>query len=395
MRPSYFSNGLKEEPRRLLTAVAGAATDMATYGGHVWLLLQYLLGLQRLGYEIVLLDRSHGRVEETSRRTKSGTLPLAEIMSGFGLGDRFTMTGGARGVGLTEHEAIRSANHSLLLNLNGYIRDEEILQAASVRGFLDIDPGFQQMWRELGLADVFQGHDVFVTIAENMGKPDCRIPTCGLDWITTRQPVVLDEWPVTPPARDVFTSVGSWRGPFDRVEYQGKGYGLRVHEFRKFVELPRVTGRPFEFALDIHEEDVDDLARLRENGWSLVDPIEVAGNPWRYREYIQDSKAEFMVARSMYVETRSGWFSDRSICYLASGKPVLAQDTGIKDLYPVGEGLLVFSTLEEAAKGVEEIDRDYERHSRAARAIAEEYFDSDKVLTRLLRKVAGTKQPEV
>jgi hypothetical protein len=269
----------------------------------------------------------------------------------------------------------------------GFLTDEDVLAAAPRRVFLDTDPGFGQMWRELGQADVFAGHDAHATIGENIGHPECEIPTCGLDWITTRQPIVLAEWPATPRRRDVFTTVASWRGAYDPVEYRGKRYGLRCHEFRRFFELPRLTGQEFELALDIHPADHEDREALERNGWRLVDPRAVAGDPWSYRRYIQDSMAEICVAKNMYVETKSGWFSDRSICYLASGKPVLHQDTGLRHLYPTGEGLILFSTLEEAAAGVEAIRSDYERHSRAARAIAEEYFDSDKVLGKLLEKL--------
>jgi hypothetical protein len=256
------------------------------------------------------------------------------------------------------------------------------------RVFLDIDPGFGQMWQDLGLADVFRGHDDYVTIGENIGQADCVVPTCGLEWITTPQPVVLDYWrPQAATSGDWFTSIASWRGAYGPLEYQSKTYGLRVHEFRKFAPLPRLSGRPFQLALDIHPHEVKDLALLADNGWSLVDPEVVAGDPWAYQEYVQGSKAEFMVAKNMYVQANSGWFSDRSICYLASGRPVLAQDTGLEGLYPTDEGLLTFSTMEEALFGVEQISNDYARQAHAARAIAEEYFESDKVLSRLLSKL--------
>jgi hypothetical protein len=140
-------------------------------------------------------------------------------------------------------------------------------------------------------------------------------------------------------------------------------------------------------ALDIHSAEVNDLALLDDNDWMRIDPLPAAGDPWLYQAYIQSSRAELMIAKNMYVQTQSGWFSDRSICYLASGRPVLAQNTGIRRLYPTGEGLLTFSNLEEAVAAVEELDRNYDRHQRAARALAEAYFDSDKVLTRLLNRL--------
>src|SRR5262249_48091878 len=156
-----------------------------------------------------------------------------------------------------------------------------------------------------------------------------------------------------------FTTIASWRGAYGPVDFRGKTYGLRVHEFRKLASLPKSTGEPFEMALDIHPADAADRTLLEKNGWTLVEPSTVSNDVWRYRSFIRNSTAEFMVAKSMYVETQSGWFSDRSSCYLAAGKPVLAQDTGLKRLYPVGEGLLTFSTLDEAIWGVREIMRHY------------------------------------
>jgi hypothetical protein len=316
-----------------------------------------------------------------------------EIMARFDLGTAYALIcdRGERFLGVARQEVLeRTRRSALLLNVMGFLDDAEILAAAPRRVFLDIDPGFGQMWREMGLADPFRGHDQFVTIGQNIGRPGCDVPTCGLTWITTAQPVVLEQWPVTPaPAGARFTSVASWRGAYAPVEYLGRTYGLRAHELRRFAALPRLTGRPFEIALDIHPADGKDRALLDDNGWTLADPKVVAGDPWAYRRYVQGSAAEFTVAKNMYVQSRSGWFSDRSICYLASGKPVLAQDTGLAEHYPVGEGLLTFSTLDQAVIGVEELARDRGRHVRAARALAEEYFASDRVLSRLLAELGA------
>ena len=369
--------------------LAGSIAQRPARGGHTWVFLQYLLGFRRLGWQVLFVDwldeAMCGRPVGQSRHAKY----LRSVMERFGLEDSFSLLDRGSGqavAGLPRHEVLRQVqNSALLINVMGYLHDTEILAAAPRRVFLDIDPGFPQMWRELGLADLFTGHDDFVTVGERVGRQDCSIPTGGIDWITTRPPVALEHWPRRHErSHRAFTSVVTWRGPFGPLEYDGKTYGLRVHEFRKFVELPRRSGRPFELALDIHVDDEGDRALLEENGWGLVDPAEAAGDPDRYREYVGSSLGELMVAKSMYVETRSGWFSDRSACYLASGRAVLAQNTSLESLYPTGEGLLVFSSLEEAVSGVEAICSDYERHSVAARAIAQEYFDSDKVLSRLL-----------
>lgn len=378
--------------------IAGSLAQKPRHGGHTWVFLQYLLGFKRLGWDVLFLDQLEPEMCVDDRGQpcdldRSVNLRyLLEVMGRFGLSDSFALiyNHGERFVGLSRNQVMeRVRNSAFLLNVMGFLSDEEILSCAPKRVFLDIDPGFGQMWRALGLHDPFHGHDAFVTIGENIGQPGCDIPTCGLDWITTRQSIVLDYWPSQHSGHNgqPFTSIAGWRGAYGPLAYKGKTYGLRVHEFRKFIELPRLSQQPFQLALDIHPAEVNDIGLLTDNAWSLVDPKVVASDPWVYRSYIQHSKAEFMVAKNMYVQANSGWFSDRSMCYLASGRPVVAQDTGISQLYRTGEGLLTFTTLEEARAGVEEVSRDYERHSRAARAIAEEYFDSDKVLTRLLNKV--------
>jgi len=278
----------------------------------------------------------------------------------------------------------RVKNSVLLLNINGYLRDEEVLTAAPRRVFLDIDPGFGQMWRAQGLSDMFTGHDDYVTIGERIAAPDCTVPSGGIAWRTTRPPVVLDQWPVRPTDGGPFTCVGSWRGPFGSIEHDGIAYGLRAHEFRRLADLPKRGSGRFVAALDIDPADAADAEALRRGGWELVEPRTVAGDPHAYRRFIQRSAAEIMVAKGMYVHSRSGWFSDRSVCYLASGKPVLAQDTGLADLYPTGEGLVTYSTPEEARAGAERLLADYPRHARAARQLAQEYFDSTTVLRALL-----------
>jgi hypothetical protein len=375
--------------------VAGSVAQRPGNGGHTWVFLQYLLGFRKLGRPVLLLDRleaemcvdADGRPCDPERSINIEY--LHRVLDGFSLADRYAvLCEGGRTIGLDRERVLEEVAHAeLLLNVNGFIDDEEVLARAQLRVFLDIDPGFPHMWRALGLHDAFRGHDAYVTVGESIGRPGCSIPTAKRNWITTPQPVVLDEWPAQAPDGGSFSSVGSWRGPFGPIEYEGVTYGLRVHEFRKFAELPRLVDEPFELALEIDAADESDLELLRSNGWSLVDPREVAADPWRYRRFVQGSRAEFMVAKNIYVQSQSGWFSDRSICYLASGRPVLAQDTGFSRHHPVGEGLLAFRTLEEAAEGVERIADDYEAHCGAARALAEERFGSDRVLSRLLSEL--------
>jgi hypothetical protein len=372
-------------------AIAGSVAQKAHNAGHTWQFLQYLLGFKRLGYEVLLLDSLVHAGNDVGAEQERVAY-VAGVMQEHGLACSWTIAlPGARHAGIPRARALRFVRDAdLLLNVMGFCGDEELLGIARRRVFLDTDPGFPQMWCDLGLADVFAGHDAHVTIGERIGRPDCEIPTCGLDWITTPQPVVLDAWPrASDPPRRPFTSVGSWRGAYGPVDYAGKRYGLRVHEFRRFARLPELTGRAFELALAIHVAETPDLALLRDSGWSLVDPADVATTPAGYRAFIAESTAELMIAKGMYVQARSGWFSERSICYLASGRPVVAQDTGLRDLYPLGSGLLAFDTLDEAAACVESISYHYARHADDARALAQEHFDSDRVLGRLLEQVSG------
>ncbi len=374
--------------------VGGSVAQRPGAGGHTWVFLQYLLGLRRLGYDVALVDRlerdmcfdASGR--PCSVEDSENVRYLAEVMNRFGLGDRWAVLcdGGARSLGMSRAALDRAASDAeLIINVNGFTDDEVVMSSVGLRAYLDIDPGFGQMWRALGLHDMFAGHDAYVTIGERIGRADCTIPTCELEWITTAQPVVLAEWEAQPPVTaGRFTSIASWRGPFAPVEYQGVTYGLRVHEFRRFAELPRRSDQEFEVALDIHEAETADLELLAENGWRLIDPAMAAGDPWAYRDYVCGSRAELMVAKGMYVQSRSGWVSDRSICYLAAGRPVVAQETGFSELYPTGVGLLAFGDLDGAVAAVADVAADHARHSRAAREIAAEHFDSDKVLRRLL-----------
>jgi glycosyltransferase involved in cell wall biosynthesis len=380
--------------------IAGSLAQRPGCGGHTWVFLQYLLGFKKLGWNVLFVDRLEPAMcvnqegEPSSIETSWNLDYFLNVMRAFGLENDYALLCNGHRVcaGLTRQETLTKVRQSAaLINVMGYLNDEELLAAAPTRVFLDIDPGFGQMWQALGLHDTFRGHDAFVTIGERLGKTDCSIPACDLSWIPTRPPVVLEQWPAadnSTAGEAPITSVATWRGPYGPVEYGGTTYGLRVHEFRKFVPLPGLTGRRFEVALDIHPGDAKDVALLTGHGWSLMDTADAAGDPWRYRQYIRRSAAEVMIAKGMYVQSRSGWFSDRSLCYLASGKPVLAQDTGLSDLFPTGEGLVTFATLDEAVEGTSAIMSDYDRHARAARRLAEEWFDSDKVLRRLTRELA-------
>lgn len=377
-------------------AVAAALAQRPRHGGHAWAILQYLLGFRRLGYEVLVIDRL-----DPARASSQGSTAAVEsspqgsfllnLMARFGFEGRYALlTDDGRSVlGLERAEVMRLARRcEVLINVMGYMNDEELLAVFPLRVFLDIDPGFTQMWKELGLHDFRTGHNRFATIAENIGNPACDIPTCGLHWTTTRPPVVLSEWPAQRASAARLTSVVTWRGPYAPVTFGGATYGLRVHEFRRFRSLPQLTRGDFELVLDIDPADDGDRIALLDNGWTLRDPA-VTATPESYRSYVQSSRAELMVAKNMYVKSNSGWFSDRSVCYLASGRPVAAQDTGWTANYPVRDGLLAFRTTEEAACAVQDLDEHYEAHRRGAREVAEELFDSDQVLADLLVAVGA------
>jgi hypothetical protein len=303
---------------------------------------------------------------------------------------------GLRGVGCdvilidTDGSALSSTELASLADADAVFNVMGIVPRAAVGDagcwvFVDLDPGYPQLWRQLGLADVLDGHDRFVTIGQNIGRTGCSIPDCGLDWITTPPPVVLSDWPLTP-AGSRYTTIATWRNSYGTIQYGGRRLGSRVHEFRRFLDLPAEAGVEFELALDIDPAETSDLKALRDHGWRLTDPRRVAGTTAAYRQYIQGSRAEFSVAQNMYVETRSAWLSDRTLAYLASGRPVVAQDTGFTDFLRVGEGLVPFDTLAEAVTAVQAIERHYVTHSRAARALVGEHFEAGRVLRSVLER---------
>ena len=378
-----------------VVVVAGAIAQRPGHAGHAWVFLQYLLGLRRLGYDVLFVDR----LSRDMLGAREGWPPsprdpavawLRDTMEAHGLGDSYALLldGERETIGVRRGDVARRLGESaFLLDVMGFLGDEELLAAARRRVFLDLDPGFPQMWRQLGLHDSFGDHDVYATVGLRLGEPDSEVPTCGIQWVRTPQPVVLESWPASPPG-EAYTSVVSWRGPFEPIDFEGQRYGLRAHQMRRFADLPAAVEPALELALDIDEADVADEELLRNGGWRLVAPEVAAGTLDGYRRYIQRSKGEVCVAKDMYVRSRGGWFSDRSACYLASGKPVIAQATGFEHTLETGAGLLAFETPEGAAAAVAEVEADLARHCTAARELAVERFGSDRVLSRLVEAVA-------
>jgi hypothetical protein len=378
---------------------SGMLAGVPGQGGAAWAVLQYLLGLRRLGHTVYFVEPLDAAALQPAGANLPNSINAAcfrNIVDEFGFeGSAALLLKNTRDtVGLCYDTLKRVvAGADVLINVSGMLTDQELLSRVSQRVYLDLDPGFIQLWHLQGIDMHLDGHTHFLTIARAMGQPDCRVPTCGRTWITTFQPVVLEQWPVAERTHNnALTTVANWRG-YGSVEHDGIFYGQKAHSLRRFMHLPRQAACKFRLALAIHPDEVRDLQALRENGWELVDPKEVAGAPQDYREFIQASKAEFGIAKSGYETARTGWFSDRSICYLASGRPVLAQETGYSRYLPTGEGLFSFASCDDVLHAIEELNRDYSRHARAAREIAEEYFNSDRVLNSLLQQL-GTRPSE-
>lgn len=365
-------------------------------GGATWAVLQYLLGLRRLGCEVYFVEPLEGSNLEpqgTPLRASANAAYFREVMAEFGFSEASALlvSGTGETFGASYEELRRVARRAdVLLNISGMLAEEELTTPIPVRVYLDLDPAFNQLWHATQGIDMrFQGHTHFVTVGQNIGHPTCTVPTCGLEWIKTWQPVVLEHWARGEGVEhDALTTVANWRG-YGSIEHGGVFYGQKAHSLRKFIDLPTRTSEKFALALAIHPEEVRDIEALTRNGWRLLKPEEVADTPDNYRRFVRGSKAEFGIAKSGYVESRCGWFSDRSVCYLAAGRPVVAQETGFSLHLPTGAGLLSFETSDDALAAIEELRGDYARHSKAARLLAEEHFDSDKVLPRLLRNLGA------
>jgi hypothetical protein len=359
--------------------VAGTVAGTPGQGGASWAVLQYVLGLARLGHDVTLVEQ----VAELSPAIESY---FGDVVDEFGLRGRAGIVDGERRTAGLDYRALRETAGAadVLLNLSGILRDPELRDPPPARVYIDLDPGFNQFWHEQGLDVGLDGHTHHVSVGLALGSPECPVPLCGRTWLTTTQPVVLDLWPrANGVVHDALTTVGNWRS-YGSVEFAGATYGQKAHSLRRLLELPRVSGERFLLALAVHPDEHADLEAMRENSWELVDPAAVAGTPALYHSFVSGSRAEFGLAKSGYVDSACGWFSDRSACYLAAGRPVVAQDTGFSRYLPTGEGLLAFRDVGEAAAAVEELRRDYPAHSDAAYALARERFDSGRVLSELL-----------
>jgi hypothetical protein len=363
-------------------------------GGATWAVLQYVLGLKELGHEVLLVEpisASAIRPKDASFAGSENARYFQNVLSEFSLEQSAALlhseTRETIGLPFDALEAF-AGGADVLINISGMLTDKALISRIPVRIYLDLDPAFVQLWHETQGVDMrFDGHTHFVTVGLAIGTDSCDVPLCGREWIRTLQPLVLSHWDRVPKLDwNAITTVGNWRG-YGSISHDKKLYGQKAHSFRQFMSLPRQVKEQFVIALAIHDGETPDLEALAESGWHLMCAEEAAGTPSRYRNFIQRSKAEIGIAKSGYAVSRCGWFSDRSVCYLACGRPVIAQETGFSRHLPTGRGLFSFNTTEEAAACICKMNEDYALHSEAARTLAETHFGSGFILTRLLERV--------
>jgi hypothetical protein len=386
--------------------IVSGAIGRSYVGGQAWVYMQYLAGLRALGHEVYYLEdcgpESWVYNWEKGRLTTDIDYPAAYVrhcLRLIGFEKRWIYRAGERSRGMSAdrfREICRRAD-LLLVRATPLTTWRSEYDLPRRRAFIDVDPGFTQIALLHGpepgkegredkseLACTVEQCETLFTVGQRIGEPDCPVPTKmthldGKRWHKTLPPVSLPDWPVSSEeGASHFTSIIRWRG-FHDASYNGVKYGQRDREFPLFIDLPHLTRQPFRVAVL-----GADLEALREHGWEAVSGEVESLTPEQYQAFVAGSRAEFGVAKHLYVEMRTGWFSDRSVCYLASGRPVLVQSTGMESWLPVGEGVLTFRTPDDAVEGIDRINAHYERHRQAARQIAEEYFAAERVLPPLL-----------
>ena len=361
-------------------------------GGVTWDYFQYVLGLARLGHDVYYFEDTglwpyNPNEGGTSKGCEFNVEFLSDIMKRYGLDDkwayRFPWESQWYGLSAAKRaEVVQSAD--LLINVSGVLERPDEYRQARRMVYIDSDPVFTQVKLARGQMDfrkLIDLHDVLFSFGESFSS---AMPETGLRWLPTRQPIVLSEWRPGQPHREVFTTVMNWTS-YKPVVFNGQTYGQKDLEFQRFIDLPqRVSPTVLEIAVNQGKTRHTPRSLLAHKGWQVVNPAEVCPDFESYRDYIQSSKGEWSVAKNGYVVGQAGWFSCRSACYLAAGRPVVVQDTGFRSVLPVGEGLLAFSSVDEAVAAIREVEENYAQHARAARDIAETCFDADKVLTRLI-----------
>jgi hypothetical protein len=373
------------------------------FGGQTWLYLNWLRGFVKDGCEVYYVEDDatwpyDPRVDTITDDPSYATEYLARVLGRIGLGERWAYRALYRGAdesfGLTrERLTALYRDCDALLNICGATVLNDDHRRARRRVYVETDPVTNQLELANGKAKtsaVLDDHDTIVTYGENYGAPGCGVPLVGrYTYLKTRQPIDLELWPMAFDAAAAhYTTIGNWKQKGHDVVWNDETYHWsKHHEFLKFVDLPRrCPEASFELCLNIDDEA--DRTLLLEQGWELSSPLEMSLEPFGYQEFFRRSRAEWTVAKDQNVRLQSGWFSERDACYLASGKPVIAQSTGFERHLPTGEGLFAFRTLDEAAAAVETIERDYARACRAARGVAEESLEAGKVCRKFLDDIA-------
>lgn len=364
-------------------------------GGHFWVYLQYALALRNAGCDVYWLEAlwRHGNRPPPDAAAVATFLERTNAYGFDGKVLLYAEDGEAcdrprEYVGVSRADAETALGRAdLLLNFH-YVIDPGLLARFKRTALVDIDPGLLQFWMSTGQLAV-PPHDVYFTVGETVGTPTATFPDCGIDWVHIRPPVCLEWWPyVHDPRFERFTTVAGWWGGEWVKEIEDGRVVLRENTkrmgFLEFVELPRHTSQPLELALLMAADDTEDRRTLERHGWRLRRSCDVAGTPEMYGDYIRGSRGEFSCAKPSTVRSRNAWVSDRTVCYLASGKPVVVQNTGTSSYLPNGEGMFRFSTIDEAAGALEAVNADYERHCRAARALAERHFDAASIIRTIL-----------
>jgi hypothetical protein len=405
----------------LRIVVSGLIAQHPRLGGMTWHYLQYLLGLARLGHDVYYFEDS-GQVPYDVSRGVSGIdamvanceaniRHLSEVLARFGFEHRwaYRCAPESRWFGLTDAkraQVLRSAD--LLINVSGTLEQPTDYRGVRRMIYIDTDPVVTQVKYLSGppeFAPRVDAHDAHFSFGEQFSA---LVPDTGHRWLPTRQPILLSEWTPSAQAREVFTTVMSWTS-YRPLRYEGREFAQKDAEIQRFIDLPSMVGSvrlEVAMARTEHPKWQSSLGNLppriqtlmqtrrrwspqellEHTGWQVVDADQRCSDIDAYRDYVRTSRGEWSVAKNAYVAGRPGWFSERSACYLASGRPVIVQDTGFSSVLPVGEGLLAFDSVEQATEAIREVDGDYDRHSRASRALAAEYFDADKVLVDLLER---------
>jgi hypothetical protein len=364
-------------------------------GGMAWSDLHYILGLRSLGHDVWFLEDSDDYpscvdpVEKTISTDPTRGLGFASaVFERAGFGDRWAYhdahTGTWHGPAAAQMRTT-AARADVLLNLAGVNPIRPWLEKIPHRVLIDKDPVFTQLRNVTDPVAAGRSglHTCFFTFGENIGRATARIPADGLDWQPTRHPIWLDGWPAIPPfPAGRFTTVMQWES-YRAREHERVRYGVKADSFAEYLDLPGRVEPVLELVLEGSQAPRNLLGA---HGWRIVDPLTAVPDPWAYRRYVQESRAELTVAKQAYVVSRSGWFSERSASYLASGRPVVTEETGFSDWLPTGDGVVSFSNREEAVAAIEDVQSRYASHREAAREVAQSYFDSQTVLTSLLER---------